>query len=74
MTNIYALYRGDHFIDVGTKYELAQRLNLKLPTLIFKASPAYYKRTTYEKSLRLYLIKGSDLNEIKGAAKTSSES
>lgn len=53
---IYDLYRGDHFIDVGTKDELSQRLHLKPATLMFKASPAYRQRTTYEKSTRLYLI------------------
>lgn len=53
---IFAVYRGDKFIDVGTREELAKRLHLALPTLMFKASPSYHRRTTYEKSLRMYLI------------------
>lgn len=53
---IFAVYRGDRFIDVGPREELAQRLHLTLPTLMYKASPAYHRRTTYEKSMRMYLI------------------
>lgn len=56
MRKIFAVYRGDEFIDVGTREELASRLNLMLPTLMFKATPTYHRRTTYERSMRMYLI------------------
>lgn len=53
---LYAIYRGDHFIDVGTLKELSQRNNIVISTLRFEASPAYAKRTNYEDSLRVYRI------------------
>lgn len=42
--NIYALYRGDKFIDVGTAVELSERTGLKYDTIIFMNSPTYKKR------------------------------
>ncbi|KRL02404.1 hypothetical protein FC81_GL000748 [Liquorilactobacillus capillatus DSM 19910] len=54
--SVYAIYRGDHFIDVGTLPELAQRNKLAIGTLLFKASPTYAQRTKYEGSVRVYKI------------------
>lgn len=31
----YALYKGDQFLDVGTKEELAARFNLKASTIVW---------------------------------------
>ncbi len=41
----YALYRGDKFIDLGTKQYLAKLLNVKTATITFYMSPTYRKRT-----------------------------
>lgn len=54
--NIYALYRGEKFIGVGTKRELAELLNVKVETISFYATPAYKKRINQAKSRRLVCI------------------
>lgn len=41
----YALYKGDRFIDIGTKEYLANLLNVKKETIEFYASPTKLKRT-----------------------------
>ena len=40
----YALYKGDRFIDIGTKEYLANLLNVKKETIEFYASPTQLKR------------------------------
>lgn len=42
---LYALYRGDEFIDIGTRYELAEMIGVTPQTISFYASPTYQKRT-----------------------------
>ncbi|MGV3010042.1 hypothetical protein ACEE67_01840 [Streptococcus thoraltensis] len=42
---LYALYRGDEFLDIGTKYELAEMIGVAPQTISFYASPTYQKRT-----------------------------
>ena len=41
---IYALYKGDEFIDLGTKQYLANLLKVKPETINFYMSPTYRKR------------------------------
>lgn len=41
----YALYKGDKFIDIGTKEYLAELLNVRKETIEFYASPTYLKRS-----------------------------
>ena len=53
---IYALYRGEKFIAIGTKKELAELLNVKVETISFYATPAYKKRTNQDKARRLVRI------------------
>lgn len=53
---IYALYRGEKFIAIGTKKELAELLNVKWKTISFYGTPAYKKRTNQAKSRRLVCI------------------
>ena len=53
---IYALYRGEKFLGIGTKKELAELLNVKVKTISFYATPAYKKRTNEAKGRRLVLI------------------
>lgn len=40
----YALYKGDKFIDIGTKEYLTKLLNVKKETIEFYASPTKLKR------------------------------
>lgn len=40
----YALYKGDKFIDIGTKEYLANLLNVRKETIEFYASPTQLKR------------------------------
>lgn len=40
----YALYKGDEFIDLGTKKYLADLLNVTIETLNFYMSKTYRKR------------------------------
>jgi hypothetical protein len=41
MTKIYALYKGEDFLAVGTLDEIADELNIKKSTLHHYKSPAY---------------------------------
>ena len=41
---IYAIYKGDVFIDLGTKYELAEKMQVKPDTITFWASTENLKR------------------------------
>ena len=40
----YALYKGDEFVDLGTKSHLAKLLNVKEETINFYMSETYKKR------------------------------
>lgn len=42
---LYALYKGDEFLDIGTKYELAEKFDVEPKTIAWYASPSYQKRT-----------------------------
>lgn len=42
--HIYALYKGEKFLDEGTKKEIADRRGCKVSTMSFLASNAYKKR------------------------------
>lgn len=45
---LYALYKGDVFIDIGTKEYLAQKLNINIRSIEFYMSPTYQKRNNYK--------------------------
>ena len=42
--SVYAVYKGDKFIDLGTKKELAKRLNVKIGTVSAWANLRQRKR------------------------------
>ncbi len=42
--NIYALYKGDEFIDLGTTKELAEKIGVNERSIRFYSSPTYKKR------------------------------
>jgi hypothetical protein len=44
---IYALYKGDQFLIVGTKKELADYLKVKEKTISFYSSEVWKKRRNY---------------------------
>lgn len=52
---LYAIYKGDEFIDVGTADELAERHGVKVKTIQWMSSPAYHRRGTGDK-LMVYKI------------------
>lgn len=41
---IYAIYKGDTFIDVGTKKELVEKYNIRSETFNFYCTKTYHKR------------------------------
>lgn len=42
--SVYAIYKGDEFLDLGTTEEMAKKFNVKKETITFWASPAHKKR------------------------------
>lgn len=60
--NIYAVYKGDEFIDLGTKKELAKKLNIKPGSIHFYSTPTYRKRIKDETN-SLIVIKIDDDEE-----------
>lgn len=44
VSRIYALYRGDKLIGIGTKTELADAHGVKPETIYFYSTPSYKKR------------------------------
>ena len=51
---VYALYKGDKFIDLGTAAELSKRTGLSESTIYFYLSPAYLKRI--KKKDKCYIV------------------
>lgn len=41
---LYALYKGDDLLDVGTAREIAERRGVKPSTIQFMATPAHKRR------------------------------
>lgn len=55
---VYAVYRGDKFIDLGTKYQLAKKLNVSPETIDYYSTPVHKNRIkNYEKGLLAIKIK-----------------
>ena len=58
---VYAAYKGDEFLTVGTVREIADELNIKVETAKFYSFPAYQKRSENNKNrIVLTLIEGDD--------------
>lgn len=53
---MYALYKGDKFIDLGTKEYLANKLGVKPYTIYFYTSPTYKKRIKDHYDNRIIVI------------------
>lgn len=41
---IYALYKGEECLGIGTKKELAEQFNVNIKTIYFYTTPTYKKR------------------------------
>lgn len=41
---LYAIYKGEDFLDSGTLDELSERQGIKINTLRFMSTPSYFKR------------------------------
>ena len=57
---IYAMYKGEECLGIGTLKELAKELNVKEDTIRFYTTPTYKRRVKKSKNRReLVLIEGS---------------
>lgn len=43
---IYALYKGEELLVIGTVKEIAQKMNVKVGTVFYYRTPTYKKRTS----------------------------
>lgn len=43
---IYALYKGEELLTMGTIQEIAVEMKVKVDTVLFYRTPTYKKRTT----------------------------
>lgn len=50
---IYALYKGDQFLDIGTSEYLGKLLNVNPRTIEFYSMPSYIKRAKLKYDNRL---------------------
>uniref|UniRef100_UPI0035A03AB6 hypothetical protein n=1 Tax=Jeotgalibaca porci TaxID=1868793 RepID=UPI0035A03AB6 len=57
---IYALYKGEELMSIGTIKEIAKSFGVKPRTVMFYQSPAYTKRTSESKGRRLVLLEEDD--------------
>lgn len=55
-SKVYALYKGEELLEIGTKQELAERFCVKAKTIAFYNTPAYEKRTSPNKGRRLVAL------------------
>ncbi|RVU69821.1 MULTISPECIES: integrase [Lactobacillus] len=59
MERVYAMYRGDEFVDVGTIKELAKKYNRSPVTIKKRATPAAHRKDK-DHSLLLYKLDDED--------------
>lgn len=62
-TKIYALYRGDTFIDLGTKKYLAELMNVSIGTITYWGTPTNKKRMKKNNSKGIIVIPLEDEEE-----------
>lgn len=58
--NVYAIYKGDRFIDVGTVKELAKNLKVSEKTVQFMATPTYRKRCKNNNRIQVFKIEDDE--------------
>lgn len=57
---VYALYKGEECLGIGTLKELAKQLKVKYETMYFYTTPTYKKRCKKSKNRRELVYIGSD--------------
>lgn len=67
---MYALYKGDQFLFIGTMKEIAEHRGVQLETIRFLNTPAYKKRSKYQHE-PLILISAEDDEGEKKNGKSS---
>lgn len=50
---IYALYKGEEILSIGTSKEIATEMNIKEETVMYYATNAHKNRTSEENGRRL---------------------
>ena len=58
--NVYAVYKGDEFLDLGTAKELAERMGVRPETIKFMTYPSYQRqierrKKSYSKSYMIVI-------------------
>lgn len=56
----YALYKGDDFIDIGTKEYLAHLINVKPKTIQYLGSNAYKKKYDFNMKNKMVAVRLDD--------------
>ncbi|MFV2030806.1 hypothetical protein [Neisseria sp. S1] len=59
-TKIYALYKGENLIDMGTVYQLTKRQNVQVKTIRYYQTPTYKKRNHGNNHRTLVCIEGDE--------------
>lgn len=57
---VYALYKGEECLGIGTLKELAEQLKVKYETMYFYTTPTYKKRIKKSKNRRELIYLGSE--------------
>lgn len=52
MCKVYALYKGEDILSIGTTKEICEELNITPNTLYFYGSPTYKRRISKRKNMR----------------------
>lgn len=60
---IYAIYKGDDFVYMGTKKECAEHLGVKPEAIKFYSTPTYQKRSKSLDNNRTVVIKVEDIED-----------
>ena len=55
-SKVYALYKGEELLEIGTKKELAEKFGVRIETIGYYSTPAYCKRTSPKKGRRLVAL------------------
>ena len=61
--HVYAFYKGEEVISIGTKKELAKNLNLKMNTITYYVSNTYKERCEKESKYNTERIEVIDIGE-----------
>ena len=54
--NVYAMYKGEECLAIGTLIQLSKKLNIKYRTLIFYKTPTYKKRVKKSRNRRELIL------------------